>query len=67
MEYRGVGIAGRLRGVMNESRSPEPPDRDRWGERSRVGERTGRRREETMSEGGGGGGGGDADGEEKEE
>lgn len=31
----GVGIADRLRGVMNESRSPEPPDPDGGGEEPR--------------------------------
>lgn len=28
---RGVGVAARLRGVMNELRSPEPPDRGGGG------------------------------------
>lgn len=65
-------MAGRSRGVMNESRSPEPSD-PRGGGRSRVGERElFGRREETMGEGsgdggGGGGGDGDVDGEEEEE
>lgn len=63
-------MAGRSRGVMNESRSPEASD-PRGGGRSRVGERElSRRREETMGEGSGDGGGGvddDVDGEEEEE